>query len=128
MINPKKILLRLLALAMLICLGALVIESQTNIIRRLYDNLVLDNTNHYLSCNELPTEKETISVLQGHQDVVHAIEAVNPGLVGIDIDSLTCPGKADLLIWYASHQNRLEIENIIQNDTFFGIPYRLENR
>ncbi len=126
--NPKKLLIGLLVLAALICLGAIAIESQTRIIRRLYDNLVLDNKNHYLSCEEFPTEEEVLSVLQQHQGVVQAIEAVNPGSVGIDVDTSSCPGKADLLIWYASHQNRLEIEKLVDGDTFFGIPYRLQNR
>ena len=48
--------------------------------------------------------------------------------MGIDIDETTCPGKADLLIWYASHENRLEIERIIADERFFGVPYRLQNR
>ncbi len=61
-------------------------------------------------------------------DLVRAIEAVNPGRVGVDVDASTCPGRADLLIWYASHADRLAIERLIGSDTFFGIPYRLENR
>jgi hypothetical protein len=126
--KSKRIITCLLALTMLVCLGAIAIESQTKIIRRLYDNYVLDNRDHYLPCEELPTETDVLSVLQQHQDVARAIEAVNPGLVGIDVDASTCPGKADLVIWYATHQNRLEIENIIGRDTFFGVPYRLQNR
>ena len=124
----KKLLIGLLALVTLVCLGAIAIESQTKIIRRLYDNLVLDNRNHYLPCEELPAETEVLSILQQHQDVVQAIEGVNPGSVGIDVDASTCPGRADLLIWYASHPNRLEIERLIEGDTFFGVPYRLQNR
>jgi hypothetical protein len=126
--TPKKILIGLLALTAVVCLGAIAIESQTKIIRHLYDNLVLDNKNHYLPCQELPTQSEVLSILQQHQDVALAIEAVNPGLAGVDVDTSTCPGKADLLIWYASHQNRMEIESIIDGDTFFGVPYRLQNR
>ena len=53
---------------------------------------------------------------------------MNPGLVGVDVDASACPGKADLLIWYASHQDRLAIEKILAADTFFGIPFRLQNR
>jgi len=110
------------------CIGVLVLESQTKFIRRAYDNFILDNENHYLPCEKLPTETEVNRVLREHQEIIRAIEQVNPGLVGVEIDSVTCPGKADLIIWYASHQDRIEIKRIIGEDTFFGVPYRMENR
>jgi hypothetical protein len=124
----KKIFLLFLLLATLLCLGAIVIESRVHFIQRLVDNSVYDNRNHYLPCDRLPTEAEVQAVVQAHQAIIQAIMEVNPGLVGVDIDSSSCPGKADLLIWYASHQDRLAIESIIASDTFFGVPYRLENR
>ena len=111
-----------------LCLGALFVEAQTKIIRRALDDLIYDNKNHYLPCDKLPTEVEVNQVVQEHQNIVEAIKKVNPGLVGVEIDSTTCPGRADLLIWYASHENRLEIEKIIGDNTFFGVPYRLGNR
>lgn len=111
-----------------LCLGALSVEAHTKIIRRALDDLIYDNKNHYLPCDKLPTEVEVNRVVQEHQNIVEAIKKVNPGLVGVEIDSTTCSARADLLIWYASHENRLEIEKIIGDDTFFGIPYRLSNR
>lgn len=126
--NSKKIILYLLGFIAVVGLGAIVIESQTKVIRHLYDNFVLDNDNHYLTCEALPPESEVRAILEQHQDIVQAIEAVNPGLVGVEIDSSACPGKADLVIWYASHQNRLAIEEIIASDIFFGVPFRLQNR
>jgi len=128
MSNSKKITIGFLVLIAIVCLGAVIIETQTNVIRRLYDNLILDNQGHYLSCEELPAETQVLAILEQHQDTIQAIEDVNPGLVGVEVDSSTCTGRADLVIWYASHQNRLEIEKIIGSDTFFGIPYRLQNR
>ena len=118
----------LLGVVLALCLGAIALEAQTKAVRRLYDNWILDNRGHYLPCDRLPGEAEVRLVLQQHADTVQAIERVNPGLVGADMDTSTCPGKADLVIWYASHPNRLAIEKIIGSDTFFGIPYRLENR
>lgn len=88
----------------------------------------MDNKNHYLPCDKLPTEVEVNRTVQVHQNIVEAIEKVNSGLVGVEIDTTTCPGKADLLIWYGSHTDRIQIEKIIDGDTFFGIPYRLNNR
>jgi hypothetical protein len=124
----RIITISLLGLMAIACLGVILIESQTNIFRRLYDDIILDNKGHYLSCDELPTEAEVLAILDHHQDTIHAIENINPGLVGVEVDSSTCPGRADLVIWYASHRNRLEIEKIIGDDTFFGLPYRLQNR
>ena len=95
--------------------------------RRAIDNFIYDNKNHYLPCEKLPSEAEVRKIVQEHQDVISAIEQVNPGFVGVEL-SPSCAGKADLLIWYASHADRLEIEKIIGGDTFFGIPFRLNNR
>jgi hypothetical protein len=100
---------------------------QTRALARLYDNLVLDNRNHYLPCEKLPSRTEVEQVLEQHQDAVFKILAVNPGLVGVEVQDV-CPGRADIVIWYASHANRLAIEKIISGETFFGVPYRLENR
>lgn len=117
----------LVSLGVVICLSLVLIEAQTKVLRRTMDDLVYDNKNHYLPCEKLPTETEVRKIVQEHQDVVQAIEQVNPGFVGVEIHP-SCADKADLLIWYGSHANRLEIERIIGGDTFFGIPYRLNNR
>lgn len=105
-----------------------IVEAQFKIFRRAYDNYVLDNRNHYLPCRDLPAKTEVESIVEQHQGVIQQIEQVAPGFVGIEIDSSTCEGKADLLIWYGSHQQRIAIEKVINGDTFFGIPYRLQNR
>jgi hypothetical protein len=123
----KRSTIIFLALVIILCLGAIAIEAQT-MIRRTIDDVLYDNRNHYLPCEQLPTELEVRKVVAEHQDVIQQMEQVNPGLVGVEIDTSTCPGKADLLIWYASHQNRLDIEEIIAGETFYGVPYRLQNR
>lgn len=112
---------------LLCCLGSGYALVQTRALARLYDNLVLDNRNHYLPCNKLPTRLEVEKVVEAQQETIHKILAVNPGLVGVEVQEV-CPGRADIVIWYASHANRLAIEKIIGGETFFGIPYRLENR
>ena len=109
------------------CLSLVLIETRTKVLRHAVDDLVYDNKNHYLPCEKLPTETEVKKIVQEHQDVVQAIEQVHPGFVSVEIHP-ACAGKADLLIWYDSHENRLEIERMISGDTFFGIPYRLHNR
>jgi hypothetical protein len=117
-----------LAVVVFLCLGVSILETQTRIIHRAIDDLVYDNRNHYLPCERLPTELEVRKVVEEHPAIIQQIEQVNPGLIGVEIDTSTCPGKADLLIWYASHQNRVAIEKIISAETFYGIPYRLQNR
>jgi hypothetical protein len=118
----------LLLILILLCSIVVVIESQTNSIRRIFDDYVYDNKNHYLSCDKLPARDQVTKIIAEQQNVIKDIEAINPGLVGIEIDTATCQGKADIIFWYASHENRLEIEKIIGDETFFGIPYRLQNR
>jgi len=111
----------------ILCAGILLIESQTKIIRRWIDDVIYDNQNHYLACEQLPSISEVEKVLEEHRDMVDQIEAVNPGFVGVEVHP--CGNEnADITFWYGSHQDRLMIEQIIGNDTFFGVPYNLHNR
>ncbi len=126
--NWKKSLIIVLAAFLLICLGVTVAEVQTKFIRRIIDNVIYDNRNHYLSCEQLPTASKVMQVVEEHQDAIKEIEQVKPGFIGMDIDTLSCPGRADIVFWYGSHQDRVAIESIINDDAFFGVPYRLHNR
>lgn len=101
---------------------------QLKVAQHAYDNFVLDNRDHYLSCQDLPPRIDVERIMARHQDIIQQIQQVAPGAVGLEIDSLTCEGKADILIWYGTHEQRVAIEKIIDGDTFFGIPYRLQNR
>ena len=113
---------------LLICALCVAIEVQFHALQRAYDNFVLDNRDHYLSCRDLPAKSEVERIVERHQDIVLEIQQVDPGFVGVEIDASHCEGKADLLIWYGTHQQRVAIENIIAAETFFGVPYRLQNR
>ncbi len=127
-----KILARSVSTALLVililCIGIWIIEVQTKFFHRAYDEIILDNRNHYLSCNQLPSEVEVRRVVEEHQDVIKKIEQIDPGFVGVEMDTSICLGKADILFWYGTHTDRLLIEDIIAEETFYGIPYRLENR
>lgn len=112
---------------MVCCVGVVLVLTSTNIARGLYSNLVLDNKEHYLECEELPLLSEVQRVVVEHSEVVEDIKRVSPGFVYVEIDSTSCPGKADIVISYGTHQDRLAIEAIIVDDTFFGVPYRLQN-
>ena len=95
---------------------------------------VLDNRYHHVPCDQLPSEAEIRRVMQAHQDVLQQIEALDPYGMGLDggaigVDIVPCaPGHASLTFWYLSHRQRVAIERIIGSDTFFGVPYNLENR
>lgn len=117
-----------MALVFVLCVSMWMVESQTNFLRKIYDNMILDNRNHYLSCEQLPSEEEVRRVMEAHQDSIKRIEQINPGLVGVEMDTTACPGRADILFWYGRHQDRLQIEHIIGANSFYGIPYRLQNR
>jgi len=124
----KQVRSILVVLALILFVGILIIESQTKFLRKIFDEVILDNRNHYLSCDQLPSESEVRQVMEAHQDLIERIEQIKPGFVGVEVDTSTCPGKADILFWYGTHQDRLLIESIIADDTFYGIPYRLQNR
>ena len=113
---------------LLSCVTAVIVETRFKILQRAYDNGIMDNQNHYLACKDLPGRIEVESIVEQHRDVIQQIQQVAPGFVGVEIDTVTCDGKADLLIWYGTHKQRVAIEKIIAGDTFFGIPYRLQNR
>jgi len=127
-----KVLARSVSTALLLiiifCVAILILEVQTKFVRRIYDEIFLDNRNHYLSCEQLPPEAEVRQVTEEHQDVIREIKQVNPDFVGVEIDNSICPGKADILFWYGIHEDRLRIEGLIAGETFYGIPYRLQNR
>ena len=125
--NSTRSLLAVLALILILCMGIWILEAQTKILRKTYDEVILDNRNHYLSCDQLPSESEVRQVIETHQDVIAKIEQINPGFVGVEVDTSTCPGRADILFWYGTHQDRLLIESIIADDVFYDIPYRLQN-
>ncbi len=115
-------------LLLVLCIGILIFESQTKYLRKMYDETILDNRNHYLSCEQLPAETEVRQVMEANQDSIEKIEQIKPGFVGVEMDTSACPGKADIIFWYGTHQDRLLIEGIIADDTFYGIPYRLINQ
>jgi hypothetical protein len=126
--RPLVVAVGTTALALLaVCCVAVVFLARGHVLGGLYNDLVLDNRDHFLPCDRLPASAEVSRVLEEHQDTVEAIEEVHPGFVWVEVDDSTCPGRADIVIYYPSHQDRLAIEKIIGGNTFFGVPYRLRN-
>ena len=119
--------LSVIVILVILCAGLALALVKSNPVWGLYNTLILDNKDHFLSCDELPSLAEVEQVVESHQDTIDRIKQVNPGFVFVEIDAITCPGKADIVISYGTHQNRLAIERIIDGDTFFGVLYKLRN-
>lgn len=134
---------------LLIVLGGVLILKSA---KKFYDDLILDNRYHYLSCDELPSLIEVDRVVLEHREIVEKIvREIGRANQGRDVvplveqrqvrdgdlftvifywgESERCPGtgRGEINIRYPSHRNRVQIEQIIHDKTFFGIPYNLIN-
>lgn len=108
---------------MVIVIVALVIvELTTHVIGKWVNSTVYDNRVHYVSCEKLPALSEVENLMAEHQDVIRQIEDIHPGVIRVYV-STPCPGKGSLVIEYASHEDRMQIEALI-GDTFFGVPWK----
>lgn len=78
-------------------------------------------------CEQLPTAAAIDQTLAAQEHVRQQIEQINPGFIFIGVDHVEeCPNKAVLHIFYATARDREQIKQRI-GDTFFGIPYRMQN-
>ena len=122
MSKPKK--LGLLLLSGIILIAILVwIESYTHLIHDWTASVLYDNHVNNLSCQELPNLAETEQIVEEHQEVIQQIKNIRPNFIRVYIDSSSCSGKGILVIEYASHEDRLLIEEIV-GETFFGVPWK----
>jgi len=116
----------ILLVLILIVISLIIAETQTRFIRRWISDVIYDNRVPYLHCENLLNLAEVEQTVAAHQDLIEQIEAVHPGFIRVTISSSVnrsdCPGKGYLVIEYASHADRLQIEAII-GETFFGIPW-----
>jgi hypothetical protein len=124
--SRHALMVAVLLVAVVCCLAASLAVANRRLVAGLYDNLVLGNKVHFLSCDDLPLWSEVERVVAEHADTIQQIEQVNPGFVWVEVAE-SCPGKADMVIWFGTQGDRLDIEEIIGGDRFFGIPYRMYN-
>jgi hypothetical protein len=87
----------------------------------------MGNMEHFLNCSDLPEVGEVEQTLHRERDVVDRILQVNPGHIAVYADSGRCPGKADIVILFATIEDSRAIRRIIGGDAFFDIPYRMYN-
>lgn len=122
--KPTKIIIVLLALLVIVIIS----EPFTHLFHRIADRLIYNNYHHYLPCSALPELSEVESVVAQHADVIDQIENLAPGNIEVVIDSITCPGKASIIIFYASKEESKLIKEVLTDKTFFGVPYSMINR
>ena len=76
-------------------------------------------------CEKLPDIATVQAVVTNHQDLIDQIEDTSPS-VSMMINE-RCDGKGELIIYYDVVDTMNAILALINNDTFFGVPYRLIN-
>jgi hypothetical protein len=76
-------------------------------------------------CEELPDITTVQAVVINHQDFINQIEDTSPS-ASVMINE-RCDGKGELIIYYDVVDTMNAILALINNDTFFGVPYRLVN-
>lgn len=120
----KYVKIILLFLAIII---AMLSEPFTHFFHRIADTLIYNNYHHYLPCSALPKLSKVESVVAQHTEVIAQIESLSPGNIEVVIDSITCPGKASIIIFYASKEESKLIKEVLTDKTFFGVPLSLIN-
>lgn len=123
MMRPGKrnVLLILAGLTLL----AVLVEARWYVVQRFIASAVYDSIPLTASCAELPTLEAVQGLFEEHRDTVAAVEGIHPGFVFVRVADMApvCPGKGYLYIEYASHQDRVRIEELL-GPTFFGVPYK----
>ena len=112
----------------LVALAITAVEAKTYYVRDLLAEELWGSKPHRVPCDKWPTPDEVQRVIDQHAQVVSQIESVNPGIVRVNINTMSCPGKADIRIHYGSLRDRDAIKAIIGNEKyFFGVPYQMRN-
>jgi len=101
---------------------------QSRAIQRIISDVVYDNYDHYLPCERLPLAAEVEAVVAAHADTVNQIQTISPD-IQFSLEKRSCSGAdhADIVIYYPTHAQREQIEEILGGKTFFGIPARWIN-
>ncbi len=88
---------------------------------------VWDSTQLDPGCAHFPPTARAERTLAEHEREVRALEAVHPGHIWVELDRVTCPGRAQVIIYCEMGRDRKRVETFIGGDTFLGIPYRMVN-
>ena len=104
-----------------------VLESRFHMVGKLYNSFILDNYNHYLTCDELPDRNYVEKVLAENTDLVDRLYGAGANGIGTGDLEISCENTADIIIFYNGHAGKIAIEKLLGDHTFKGIPVRLKN-
>ena len=105
-----------------------IVEANSAYLRDLLSVSIYGTRPHRIPCDEWPTREEVEQVLERHISVIRRIESVEPGGIDLSINTRSCPGRAELYIYYPAKRHIKEIRTIIGDEKyFFGVPYTLRN-
>lgn len=99
-------------------------------IRQLVQDIFYDNKPNYIACDQLPPRQELEQILIDKQRLVQHIEqiGVTTKTVSVIVSEQRCGnGRAEILIQYASHEQREQIEAILTQENFGSAPVALQN-
>ena len=122
--NRKAALIIILALVLVILV---LLESSTHFVHRIIDDVLYDNYQHYLQCEDLPEITAVENAVTEHQETIREIESLAEGQVTVNVDASSCPGRGSIVIYFPSHTVREQIEDILGGRSFYGIPVTLIN-
>ncbi len=125
--GKMKTLKTVIFVSILVVVILVIFEPSTYLFHRLADNHLYNNYHHYLSCSDLPDLDQVEKVVAEHSEIVEKMKNINLDDVEFIIDSWTCSDKASITIYYASKDQRFQIEEFLLDKTFFGIPISLIN-
>ena len=77
-------------------------------------------------CTELPPAEVAQATLEKNQELVRRLDKVRPNSVSVYPDPDRCPGRADIVVTYATVDDYRKLKQILGDD-FDGVPYRLLN-
>ena len=97
--------------------------------RDVYNNLMLDSYDHWLPCDALPRLGQIKTTMAQYQTTLKRLGRVDlSGRPSIFIEATeVCEGRGDILIEYGAHRHREQIEDLLKDRTFHGIPVRLRD-
>ena len=118
----------LLAVGIVFIVGAIaiVIETQLHPLGRMYNNYVLDGSDPYKKCSQLPIFSDAERIVKANEQELLALKKFDNGIIW-DVWPMCDGQKGELRIIYGSHNTRLEVEKVIKNNDFHGVPTALIN-
>jgi hypothetical protein len=97
-------------------------------VQRLIEDKLYDSVPSFSSCERLPSASMVRKELEKHAELVAAIRQVAPDEVVIEPDTQRCgDDRAEILISYGSHDQRIRIQALLAKEGFGDVPVSLRN-